>query len=230
MNTNTRTHTSKLVLIGLITAVLLLMAYTPLGYLNIGPLAITFNMIPVAIAAITLGPAGGAAAGAIFGMTSFLQCIGIGGTSAMGVILFDINPFFAFLQRFVPRVLDGFLLGYIFRGVRRLSNTSAACLATGFFSAFLNTAFFMAALVLLFGGSAYIQELMGGQNVLVFICGFVGINAVCEMAASTVITAAVAMALHKAHFVPAARVTPLTQSCARPLAASHTGGTHDSCR
>ena len=205
MNTNTRTHTSQLVLIGLIAAILLLMAYTPLGYLNIGPLAITFNVIPVAIAAITLGPSGGAAAGAIFGMTSFLQCIGIGGTSAMGAILFDINPFFAFVQRFVPRVLDGFLLGYIFRASRKLTNTSIACLVTGFSSAFLNTAFFMTALVLLFGNSQYVQELIGGQNVIVFICCFVGINAVCEMAASTVLTGAIAMALHKAHFVPAER-------------------------
>ena len=60
MNTNTRFNTSQLVILGLMTAVLLLMAYTPLGYLNIGPLAITFNMIPVAVAAITLGPVGGA--------------------------------------------------------------------------------------------------------------------------------------------------------------------------
>ena len=58
---NNTSGTVKLVTIGLLTAILLLMAYTPLGYLNIGPLAITFNMIPVAIAAITLGPAGGAA-------------------------------------------------------------------------------------------------------------------------------------------------------------------------
>jgi uncharacterized membrane protein len=74
---NTTNNTSKLVILGLMTGILLLMAYTPLGYLNIGPLAITFNVIPVAIAAITLGPAGGAAIGAVFGMTSFLQCIGI---------------------------------------------------------------------------------------------------------------------------------------------------------
>lgn len=80
---NTTNNTSKLVILGLMTGILLLMAYTPLGYLNIGPLAITFNVIPVAIAAITLGPAGGAAIGAVFGMTSFLQCIGIGGSSAM---------------------------------------------------------------------------------------------------------------------------------------------------
>ena len=30
------------------------MYYTPLGYLNIGPLAISFNVIPVAISAVVL--------------------------------------------------------------------------------------------------------------------------------------------------------------------------------
>ena len=48
-------RTMQLTILGLMAGVLLLMAYTPLGYLNIGPLAITFNMIPVAICAITLG-------------------------------------------------------------------------------------------------------------------------------------------------------------------------------
>lgn len=127
----TQTKTTQLTILGLMTAVLLLMAYTPLGYLNIGPLAITFNVIPVAICAITLGPAGGAAAGAVFGLTSFLQCIGVGGTSAMGAVLFEINPVLAFIQRFIPRLLDGLLLGYIFRAVRKAGNVYAACLVTG---------------------------------------------------------------------------------------------------
>jgi len=196
-------NTSQLVILGLMTAILLLMAYTPLGYLNIGPLAITFNVIPVAIAAITLGPVGGAIAGAVFGMTSFLQCIGVGGTSAMGAILFGINPVFAFIQRFIPRLLDGLLLGYIFRGVRKQTNTYAACMITGFFSAFLNTLFFMSALVLLFGNTEYMQGLIGGRNIILFVCSFVGINAVFEMISSTIITGAVGVALSKAHFVPA---------------------------
>ena len=63
---NKKFNTSQLVLLGLMTAILLLMAYTPLGYLNIGPLAITFNVIPVAVAAITLGPVGGAIVGSVF--------------------------------------------------------------------------------------------------------------------------------------------------------------------
>lgn len=202
---NTKLNTSQLVMLGLMTAILLLMAYTPLGYLNIGPLAITFNVIPVAVAAITMGPVGGAITGAVFGMTSFLQCIGVGGTSAMGAMLFDINPVLAFIQRFVPRVLDGLLLGYIFKGVRKASNIYLACAVTGFCSAFLNTLFFMTALVVLFGNTEYIQGLMGGKNVIVFICTFVGINAVCEMIASTVITGAVGLALHKARLIPASK-------------------------
>ena len=200
--------TKQLTMLGLMVAVLLLMAYTPLGYLNIGPLAITFNMIPVAICAITMGPMGGAIAGAVFGITSFLQCIGVGGISAMGAILFDISPFLAFVQRFVPRCLDGFLLGYIFQAVRRWKNVPLACCVTGFFAAFLNTLFFMVALIGLFGNTQYVQELMGGKNVILFVCSFVGINAVFEMLASTIITGAVGTALHKARFIPVLEKMP----------------------
>ena len=145
------------VILALLVGVLLLMSMTPLGYLNIGPLAITFNIIPVAIAAIALGPIGGLITGCVFGLTSFLQCIGIGGSSAMGVVLFGINPFLAFVQRFVPRAIDGLLLGYIYRGLSRHTKSYAACAATGFCSAFLNTLLFMAALVLLFGNTEYVQ-------------------------------------------------------------------------
>lgn len=193
--------TRSFVTMSLITGILILMACTPLGYLNIGPLAITFNVIPVAIAAIALGPKGGALAGAIFGMTSFLQCIGVGGTSAMGAALFNIQPVLAFIQRFVPRVLDGFLLGYIYRIVKARTNPYLACAVTGFFSAFLNTLFFMTTLVLLFGRTEYMQNLIAGRNIIIFICAFVGINAVFEMLSSTLVTGAVGTALYKAGLI-----------------------------
>ena len=193
----TKVKTTQITTLGLMMAILLLMAYTPLGYLNIGPLAITFNVIPVAISAIALGPAGGAAAGSIFGLTSFLQCVGIGGQSLMGVALFNINPVLAFIQRFVPRLLDGFLLGYIFRFVRKSKGARAGCFVTGFFSAFLNTLFFMTALIVLYGNTEYLQGLIGGRNILLFVCSFVGINAVCEIIASTILTGAIGYALYR---------------------------------
>lgn len=197
----TRFKPRELTLLGLLTALLLVMSMTPLGYLNIGPLAITFNIIPVAIAAAALGPFGGAVVGSVFGITSFLQCLGIGGSSAMGVILLEIDPFFAFVQRFVPRLLAGFLSGHIYMGLKKTRLSSIAGFVTGFSSAFLNTLLFMLALVLLFGNTEYVQSLIAGRNVLVFICAFVGINAVVEMFASTAITGAVCSALEHARLI-----------------------------
>lgn len=191
----------ELTLLGLMTALLLVMSYTPLGYLNIGPLAITFNMIPVAICAIALGPWGGMIAGAVFGITSFLQCLGIGGISAMGVTLFEIDPVLAFLQRFLPRVAFGVLTGFVHIGVKKWLGSTVAGFVAGFSAAFLNTALFMLTLVLFFGNSSYIQGLMGGQNVLLFICSFVGVNAIFEMLVSTLVTGTLAKALEKARFL-----------------------------
>ena len=189
--------TKEMVTTAMLCGILLMMSFTPLGYLNIGPLAISFNMIPVAIGAIALGPMGGMILGAMFGLTSFLQCLGIGGTSAMGVLLVDINPFFAFVQRFVPRLLAGLLAGYVYKGVKKLTNSTVACFATGFCAALFNTVLFMFALVLLFGNTEYVQTLMGGRNVIVFICTFVGINAVVEMVASSMIVGIVGKVLAK---------------------------------
>lgn len=189
------------VTLALLVAILLLMSWTPLGYLNIGPLAISFNVIPVAIAAVALGPWGGAALGAAFGLTSFLQCIGVGGSSAMGAILFGINPFLAFVQRFIPRVLDGLIIGFVHRFLKNRANTVVACGVTGLLSALLNTLFFMTALVLLFGNTEYMQGLIGGRNIILFACAFVGVNAIAEMVASTIITSAVGTALAKARLI-----------------------------
>lgn len=194
--------TKQLTVLGLMIAVLVLMSYTPLGYLNIGPLAITFNMIPVAIAAIACGSLGGAVLGAVFGLTSFGQCIGIGGVSAMGATLFSISPVLAFIQRFVPRFLDGWLLGYLFRWLRKVTkNTTLAGYITGFLSAFLNTVFFMVALVVLFGNTDYVKNLIGGRNIIVFICAFVGVNAICEMISATILTGVISVALKKARLI-----------------------------
>ena len=196
MKTGNRSR--RTTLLGLLTAILMVFGMTPLGYLNVGPLAISFNMIPVAIGAAALGPVGGAILGAVFGMTSFLQCLGIGGSSAMGVILFDINPFLAFVQRFVPRVMAGFLVGVIYDTARRFCKSGLAGGIAGFCAALLNTVLFMGALVLLFGNTQYLTDLIAGRNVILFICTFVGINAVAEMLATTLVAGALCSALERA--------------------------------
>lgn len=199
MKTGNRSR--SLTLLGLLTAILLVLSMTPLGYLNIGPLAISFNMIPVAVGAAALGPVGGAILGAVFGFTSFLQCLGIGGSSAMGVTLFGINPFLAFVQRFFPRLIAGFLVGVIYKSVRKNTEPGLAGGVAGCFAAFLNTVLFMSALVWLFGDTPYLQGLMEGRSAVAFIAAFVGVNAVIEILASTIVTAALCSALEKARLM-----------------------------
>lgn len=199
-----KNSTKKLTILGLMIGMLLLLAYTPLGYLKVGAIEITFNMIPVAICAIALGPVGGAIAGGVFGLTSFLQCIGVGGLSAFGAMLFSINPFFTVVMTIIPRCLTGFLLGYVFKFAKGHPNVYVGGYVTGFFAAFLNTLFFMVALILLFGKTDYIQEMMAGRNLIAFACWFVGFNAIFEMIASTIITGGVSHALHRARVLPIA--------------------------
>ena len=191
----------ELTLLGLLTALLIVMSCTPLGYLNIGPLAITFNVIPVAVAAIALGPTGGAIIGAVFGITSFLQAMGIGGVSSMGVITFEISPFLTFIQRFVTRVLVGLLTGLIYNGLRKTPLKNASVFIAGFCAAFLNTLLFMGALFLLFGRTEYVQGLMAGRSIIVTLCTLVGINAVVEMLASTFISGVLGKGLQAAKMI-----------------------------
>ena len=196
-----------LAILGLMTALLILFSFTPIGTIPIGPLSITLNVIPLAVAAIALGPVGGLIMGCVFGLLSFLQCLGIGIPSGMGITLFSIDPFLAFIQRFIPRALDGFLVGVIFRALEKKPGFRPACFIAGFCSAFLNTAFFMSALVLLFGNTEYVRGLMNGRSFLVFVCAFVGVNAVVEMLVCTVVSGFVGSALHRAKILPLKKKT-----------------------
>lgn len=202
MKTNIRgKKVTALALLALLTAMLVVLALVnipqPAG------LSITFNMIPVAIAAIALGLPGGAVIGGAFGLISFLQCFGIIGFSAMGAALVGVSPVLMFIQRFCSRVLVGVLTALVYRFLnRRNVKPQVSCTVTGFCAAFFNTLFFMLLLVLLFGHTEYMQNLMAGRGVLTFIIASVGINAVVEMAVAAVVTGAVGTALKKARLVP----------------------------
>ena len=197
MKNNTRT----LVLLSLLVAL-----QCVIGYLSIpitSDLSITFNMIPMAIAAIVLGPMGGLILGCSFGLISFLQCYTILGYSAQGVALLElgVNPVLLFLQRFLPRALDGLLLGLIFNSLRNKLRIPVSAGITGFLAAFLNTLFFMSALLILFSHTSYMQEKIAGRAYIVYVVASVGVQGLIELAVSTIATGAIATALYKAGFI-----------------------------
>jgi hypothetical protein len=83
---------------------------------------------------------------------------------------------------------------------KKLRKPTLAGFAAGFSAAFLNTVLFMTALVLLFGNTAYLQGLIAGRNVIVFICAFVGINALVEMFAATAVVGLLGRVLNQVIF------------------------------
>ena len=68
-------------------------------------------------------------------------------------------------------------------------------------AAFLNTLFFMTALVWLFGSTEYMQNSMAGRGMLTYIVAAVGVNGAVEMLVSTVLTGAIGAALIKAGLI-----------------------------
>ena len=66
--------------LALLTALMLVMANTFLGYIRVGLLTMSLMTVPLAIGAMLCGPAAGAWLGFVFGMTSFFNAVnGTGG-------------------------------------------------------------------------------------------------------------------------------------------------------
>lgn len=138
----------RLVVAGLITAIIILMGFTPLGYIKIAVIEVTFLMIPVVIGASVLGMEWGTIFGFIFGITSFFQCFGY---SPFGTALFAINPFYTFLLCVIPRTLMGFLAGLIFKATSKIDKTKIiSFIVTSLSGALLNTFFFTLLFILFF--------------------------------------------------------------------------------
>lgn len=189
-------NTTYLVELAVLVAIIIVMAFTPIGYIRTLGLEITLIVVPVVVGAVTLGPMAGLILGAAFGITSFIQCFGL---SAFGATLLSINPFFTFLVCVPTRMLMGYLTGLIFKGLRQTKlnkqvSISISCLA----GPLLNTVLFMSVLCLCFYNTEYIQGFvgqLGASNVLLFIVGFVGINGLVEAIACFVAGTAISIAL-----------------------------------
>ena len=199
---NRNSKTKTIALLGILTGLIILMAFTPVGYLRVGVVvSISFLMIPVAVGAIAVGPWAGALLGAVFGITSFVQCFGM---DAFGTYLASKNVFFTFVMCVVCRALAGLCAGLIFKLITKLTkNVIVRSSLTGLSAAVFNTIFFVSALILLFGKST-VGEATGLNPELSFLALFVamvGINAVLEAIASFIITGAVGTALFKAKLI-----------------------------
>ena len=150
----------------LLTALMLVMAFTPLGYIPLPFMNATTMHIPVIIGACLLGPKMGGILGGLFGMTSVLKA-----TITPNLTSFVFTPFYSFSPETVSLAIAGFV------------------------GSLVNTIGVMGLIYLLFGEQYAAAGGTSPELLLGVIIGVVGMNGVPEAIIAAVLTAAVCKAL-----------------------------------
>lgn len=175
-------------------AIEIIMKLTGLSSIPVGPLVMTFNMIPIAIGAILMGPLAGGVLGMVYGFTSFYDAIT--GASVMTGIFFNISPVHTFILCVVTRTLVGVLAGFIFKGLKKIDKThTISYFLTGLMTPLMNTALFMGYIIVVFYQIDFIQEkvvALGAANPFMYVILSVGVQGLVEAVTGLVIAGGVA--------------------------------------
>lgn len=118
--------TKKLALLSMFSAIILMLAFTPIGFIQLVFIKATIIHVPVIIGSILLGPKAGAALGFLFGVTSFIS-----NSITPAILSFVFSPLipvpgteqgslFALLICFIPRILVGVVPWYTYRLLGKL--------------------------------------------------------------------------------------------------------------
>ena len=185
--------------LALLVAIELVMKAVGLGSVPVGPLYMSFLTLPIAVGAITMGPAAGAILGGVFGAVSFYDAAT--GASARPAALFQVSPVNTFILCVGMSVLMGLCTGLIFNAVKNFDKPGTwSYILSAMCAPALNTLFFMGYIVLAFYGCDYVQNLVsvkGAANPLMFVVLLVGVQGVAEFLVSGILGGIVARAVHK---------------------------------
>ncbi len=199
--------------IALLAAIMIVMAFTPLGYIPLPFMNATTMHIPVIVGACLLGPKVGGVLGGLFGITSVVKA-----TIQPNITSFVFTPFYSFSPEFsgnwmslivaiLPRILIGVVAGLVFQGlVKLIRNQTVSLAVAGVFGSMTNTIGVMGLIYLLFGEQ---YAAAGGTDpslLLGVILGVVCTNGIVEAIIAGVLTAAVCRALLAAFRKSFARV------------------------
>ena len=189
MSSKKKTSTRKLTVTGMMIAITMILAYTPLGIIPLQPVSATITHIPTIIIALLEGPIVGAIIGAAFGIVSLIKAL----TQPAGILgPYFINP----LVSILPRVLIGIVAGYSYKGFLNVikNGTLCAVLASALGS-LTNTLGAMGMIYVLYL-SDMTQKL--GTAAGPVIWGIITTYGIVEMLAAAVICTTVVLALKKA--------------------------------
>lgn len=177
--------------------IIVVMAFTPVGFLKTGNLEASFLVVPVAIGAILLGPTYGAVLGLVMGVVSFAQCFG---ASDMGSALFGVSAVNTFLLCVIPRVICAWMAGVFYDLLSKIDKTGfVPQIAAAVVCPIFNFILFMLGLSLLFGQTPYLLNVQTQMNAsgIGFYFALSGMNLLYELLASVVLTTGISTLILK---------------------------------
>ena len=193
--------TSWLVSVALMAAIVVVLANTPLGMIQLPIVKATTVHIPVIIGAILFGPTAGAILGFVFGMCSLIS-----NTMAPTLLSFAFSPFMsttgilgaikAIWISVGCRILIGVVAGWVWILLKKIKLNQIASLAiTGFIGSMVNTITVMGSIYFLFAKQYAEAKEVAVTAVWGLVMGTVTASGIPEAIAAAVLVAIVTKVL-----------------------------------
>lgn len=197
---NTNRKINRMVRLGVLVSIIFLLAFTPLGYLVIGPIAATTIQMPVIIGAVLMGPTAGAILGGFFGLSAVVKVLTMPGADLFATTILQFNPFLYIVIAMAPRILMGWLAGFLGMGLKSIPALSGnKCVIsygiTGFVGSMMNTVFYLGSLWMLASGIVAQFYGIDVSGVGAMVMGVAVSTGIPEAIVSCVVVAAVCRAM-----------------------------------
>lgn len=199
----TKKDTRWMVSVALMAAIIIVLANTPLGMIQLPIIKATTVHIPVIIGAVLLSPAAGAILGCVFGICSLVS-----NTMAPTLLSFAFSPFMsttgltgvvkALWISIGCRIMIGVVAGWLWILLKKFNvNQTIALVVTGFAGSMTNTIFVMGSIYILFAQQYAQAKEVAITAVWGLIMGTVTASGIPEAVAAAVLVLALGKVLLK---------------------------------
>ena len=175
----TSTKTSKVVGLGLFTAIVVVLQLLG-SFIKFGPFSITLVLAPIVIGAALYGIGAGAYLGLVFGATVLI--------SGDAAAFLTINPIGTVIIVLLKGMLAGLAAGLIYSLISKASSLAGVIVA-GVVCPIVNTGIFLAGCYIFF--QEWLVAVFGTTGFVMVVAGLVGVNFIIEMGINMVLSTAI---------------------------------------
>lgn len=196
--------TTNLVLLALFAAIIFILAFTPIGYIQLGVIKATIIHIPVIVGSVLLGPKKGAVLGFFFGLTSLISntftpvLMSFAFSPLIPVFGSDKGSLMALFICFLPRIMVGIVPYYVYLLLDNLFHNKCKLLTftvAGILGSFTNTLLVMNGIYFVFKDSYAAARSIPLETVYSAVLAIILGNGIPEAIVAGIVTSALCKAL-----------------------------------